>query len=61
MALFTQNRHRGKGYYNLTYSVIVENESILIFMEVVQGALGDAIFDLDAAFDILLVGELNLG
>ena len=42
-------------------SVVVEDEGVLILMEVVQGALGDAIFDLDAAFDILLVGELNLG
>ena len=30
-----------------TYSIIVQDESVLIFMEVVQGALRNTIFDLN--------------
>ena len=38
-----------------TYCIIVEDECVLIFVEVVQGALRYAILDLNAALDILLV------
>ena len=43
-----------------TYSVIVEDERVLIFVEIVQRALWDAIFYLNGTLDVLLFGELNL-
>ena len=45
--------------YNITYGVIVQNEGVLVLVEVVKGALGDSVLDLDGAFDVLLLRELN--
>ena len=43
-----------------TYRIVIENESVLILVEVVQRSLRDAILDLDGALDVLLVRELHL-
>ena len=41
-----------------TYSVVIENEGILILVKIVQWSLRNSIFDLDWALDILLVRQL---
>ena len=43
-----------------TYRIIVENESILVLMEVVKGALRDSVLNFNRAFDVLLLRELRL-
>ena len=44
----------------VTYGVVVEDEGVLVLVEVVEGALWDAVLDLDRALDVLLVRELVL-
>lgn len=41
--------------YCFTYGIVVENKGVLIFMKVVERALGYSIFNLDRAFNVLLV------
>ena len=43
-----------------TYGVVVEDKGVLIFVEVVQRALWDAVLDLDRTLDVLLVRQLHL-
>ena len=56
MAKHFSNRNLMTG----TYGVVIEDEGVQIFVEIVQGSLGDSIFDLNTALDILLVTELYL-
>ena len=51
---------KGVDFSGMTYGIIVEDEGVLVFVEVVEGALRDAVLDLDRALDVLLIGHLHL-